>query len=53
MIGGFTTFSAFSLDAVLLYQRGTSASAALYVAASVAVSIAALLLGLTIVRRLL
>jgi CrcB protein len=53
VLGGFTTFSAFSLDVVLLYERGHTALAALYLTASVAVSIAALLLALTLVRRLL
>ncbi|SMF78807.1 fluoride efflux transporter CrcB [Allosphingosinicella indica] len=47
-LGGFTTFSAFSLDAVLLWQRGDTAAATLYVAASVAVSLAGLALGLWI-----
>ncbi len=35
MLGGYTTFSAFSLDALLLYERGQAGLAALYVAASV------------------
>lgn len=48
LLGGFTTFSAFSLDAVMLWQRGDTAAAALYVAASVAVSIAGLAAGLWI-----
>lgn len=53
ILGGYTTFSAFSLDAVLLYERGAPALAALYVCASVAVSIGALLAGLWLVRTLL
>ena len=36
ILGGFTTFSAFSMDAVLLMQRGETAMAALYIGASVA-----------------
>jgi CrcB protein len=48
ILGGFTTFSAFSLDTALLYQRGTLGLAALYVAASVA----ALFAGMFIVRHL-
>jgi CrcB protein len=52
LLGGFTTFSAFSLDAVLLYQRGAHDLAALYVIASVGVSIVALMTGLAIVRHL-
>lgn len=51
ILGGFTTFSAFSLDAVLLYERGQFGLAALYVLASVAVSIAALFAGLALVRQ--
>ena len=50
ILGGFTTFSAFSLDAVQLAERGAMTDAALYVIASVAGSIAALLAGLAIVR---
>ncbi|HEY1746584.1 MAG TPA: fluoride efflux transporter CrcB [Xanthobacteraceae bacterium] len=50
--GGFTTFSAFSLETVLLYQRGDLAGAIIYVAASVVVSIAALFAGLAIVRAI-
>jgi len=52
ILGGFTTFSAFSLDAVLLYERGETGVAALYVAASVAISIAGLFAGLALVRSL-
>ncbi|MBU6156187.1 MAG: fluoride efflux transporter CrcB [Alphaproteobacteria bacterium] len=50
ILGGFTTFSAFSLDAVQLVERGQSMDAALYVIASVAGSIAALIAGLALVR---
>ncbi|MFM9846401.1 MAG: fluoride efflux transporter CrcB [Hyphomicrobiaceae bacterium] len=53
ILGGFTTFSAFSMDAVLLMQRGETATAALYVGASVALSILALLAGLWFVRQVL
>ena len=45
-LGGFTTFSAFSLDALALYQRGEPALAAAYVAASVLLSLAAIAAGL-------
>jgi CrcB protein len=51
LLGGFTTFSAFSLDAVLLYERGATGLAALYVVASVAVSIAGLFAGLAMMRH--
>ena len=53
VLGGFTTFSAFSLDVVLLYERGRLGLAALYLAGSVGASVAGLMLGLTVVRRLL
>ena len=50
VLGGFTTFSAFSLDAVLLWERGQTGLAAAYVAASVILSIAGLMAGLALVR---
>ena len=50
IMGGFTTFSAFSLEAVNLYERGDLGQAALYVALSVGLSIAALMLGLVLAR---
>jgi CrcB protein len=52
ILGGFTTFSAFSLDAVVLWQRGESVAAAAYVLASVMLSIGGLLAGLFVVRVL-
>lgn len=52
-LGGFTTFSAFSLDVVNLLQREQIALCAAYIAASAGLSVAALLLGLTLMRRLL
>jgi CrcB protein len=53
ILGGFTTFSAFSMDAVLLMQRGETATAALYIGASVVLSILALLAGLSLTRIVL
>ena len=50
LLGGFTTFSAFSLDAVQMVQRGQAGLAALYVGGSVVLSIAALALGLVLSR---
>lgn len=50
ILGGFTTFSAFSLDAVQLAERGEMAGAALYVVVSVTGSILALVAGLALVR---
>lgn len=52
ILGGYTTFSAFSLDAALLYERGELGLAALYVAGSVGLSIAGLFAGLALVRHL-
>ena len=50
VLGGFTTFSAFSLDAVSLYERGELGLAALYVIMSVSGAILALFAGLLITR---
>ncbi len=50
VLGGFTTFSAFSLDAVCLWERGDQGAAALYVGLSVGLSIAALALGMVAAR---
>src|SRR5712675_2954254 len=52
VLGGYTTFSAFSLDAVLLYERGELGLALLYVLGSVVLSIAGLFAGLALVRHL-
>jgi len=52
VLGGFTTFSTFSLDAALLIQRGTYLTAAAYMAGSVILSVGALFAGLTLVRTL-
>lgn len=52
ILGGYTTFSTFSLDAVLLYERGAIGQAGLYVLASVIVSIGGLVAGLAVMRQL-
>jgi CrcB protein len=52
ILGGFTTFSAFSLDVVLLWERGQLGLAGAYVAVSVGLSIAGLIAGLAAVRSL-
>lgn len=52
VLGGYTTFSAFSLDAVLLYERGEIGLALLYVAGSVALAIIGLSAGLALSRHL-
>lgn len=51
VFGGFTTFSAFSLDAALLYERGQLTAAAVYVTASVVLSILGLFAGLAVIRQ--
>lgn len=52
LLGGYTTFSAFSLDTALLYERGEIGSALFYVLGSVLLSIAGLFAGLALVRHL-
>jgi fluoride exporter len=52
ILGGYTTFSAFSLDTALLYERGDIGLAAVYVLGSVVLSIAGLFAGLALVRHL-
>ncbi len=51
LLGGFTTFSAFSLETALMIERRDYALAGGYVAASVILSVAALFAGLMIARR--
>ena len=50
VLGGFTTFSAFSLEAIALMERGQIAAAGAYVALSVGLSLGGLMLGLWIAR---
>lgn len=50
VLGGFTTFSAFSLDAVALFERGAWAAAIAYVAASVVLSLIGTLAGIAAIR---
>lgn len=50
IIGGFTTFSAFSLDAFVLWENGLPVQAAAYVALSVLLSIGGLALGVWLAR---
>ena len=52
ILGGFTTFSAFSLDAVALWERGDLGPAMAYVAASIVLSIGGLAAGLVLARSL-
>ena len=53
ILGGFTTFSAFSLDAFTIWERGQVALAGAYVAGSVVLSIIALILGVLSMRGIL
>lgn len=53
ILGGFTTFSAFSLDAALLWERGEAGLAVLYVGASVIFSLLAVAAGLAVSRLML
>jgi fluoride exporter len=50
ILGGFTTYSAFSLDAVTLWQRGDSGPALLYILATTGASLLAVVLGMTLAR---
>ena len=50
VLGGYTTFSAFSLDFATLWERGAHGAAVTYVVASVLLSLLAVFLGLAIVR---
>jgi CrcB protein len=52
VLGGFTTFSTFSLEAALLWERGQAGLAALYVVASVGLAIGGLFAGMACVRAL-
>lgn len=53
VLGGFTTFSAFSLETVTLIERGQLGAASVYVLLSVGLSIAALMLGVAVTRGVL
>jgi CrcB protein len=50
ILGGFTTFSSFSFDVATLIERGDLGPAAVYVAASVLLSVGALFAGLWVMR---
>jgi CrcB protein len=53
LLGGFTTFSAFSLETITLVERGALGYAALYVVTSVGLSLSGLVAGLWIMREVL
>lgn len=50
ILGGFTTFSAFSLDAALLWERGDTLTAIAYMAGSVLLSVGGLFLGMWLIK---
>jgi len=52
LLGGFTTFSAFSLDAVLMYEKKAYGALMSYVGGSVILSIGALMIGLILARKI-
>ena len=52
ILGGYTTFSTFSLDVAFLYERGQMGLAALYVMLSIVLSVGGLFAGLALVRNL-
>ncbi len=52
-LGGFTTFSAFSLDAVHLWERGSGGAALGYMVGSVILSVGALVVGQWVARNLM
>lgn len=53
ILGGFTTFSAFSMDTIALFEKGKLAMAALYVFGSMGLSVMALFVGLLLARSIL
>jgi CrcB protein len=50
LLGGFTTFSTFSLDAIAVWQRGEVIQAGAYVAASIIIAFTGFLLGMKLMR---
>lgn len=50
ILGGFTTFSAFSLETALLYERGEVLAAGLYMLGSAVLAVAGLFAGLAVIR---
>lgn len=53
LLGGFTTFSAFSLDAILLWQRGDAIASAAYAGGTMVVALAAAAAGFALARTML
>jgi CrcB protein len=53
VLGGFTTFSSYALEGILLLERGEMAAAIIYILGSVVLGLAGLLLGLMVMRMIL
>lgn len=53
VLGGFTTFSAFSLDALTIWERGQTGLAAAYVLGSVGLSLAGIVAGMAVARGMM
>lgn len=53
ILGGFTTFSAFSLDALTIYERGQVALAGAYVAGTVVLTLVAIVAGVLVARAVM
>jgi CrcB protein len=53
ILGGFTTFSSYSLEAVLLLERGETGAALAYILGSVVLGLAGLFVGLLLMRAVL
>ncbi|NCU19417.1 fluoride efflux transporter CrcB [Candidatus Falkowbacteria bacterium] len=53
VLGGFTTFSAFSLDALTIWERGQTGLAAAYVLGSVCLSLAGIVAGMAVARGMM
>ena len=53
VLGGFTTFSSYSLEAVMLLERGQAGAAAIYIVGSVVLGLAGLFAGLLLMRAIL
>ena len=51
LLGGFTTFSLFSLDVITLWERGASMAAMGYILASILLSLCAIILGIALVKQ--
>ncbi len=53
VLGGFTTFSTFSMDVFYLFERGQYSAATVYVAASVILSVVGLAMGMMLFRQIM